>query len=223
MAASAKTITLDSANIISDWTVVLPRPDFEMDRHRETKLMQKIQICIEKLENSTFYHAFFRVLGSELKMQMVVYGIGSIESYEPPRLQLSLAILLKRKLSWIGDIEVLDPILSVTELEFNEQGRRHASKPTPFFMPHCEAELYDNLVQANWRTERLNNIVLFGNSFGTYEQHASEFRSSTHVDSSRHILATVSDDYFGAFHDSSWHFFSLLEQLCSSQARLNDD
>ena len=153
MAASAKTITLDSANIINDWTVVLPRrgkrrwnfltskhpeqhwqpwapADFEMDHHRETKLMQKIQICIEKLENSTFYHvlldqvqtphmleAFFRVLGSELKMQMVVYGIGSIESYEPPRLQLSLAILLKRKLSWIGDIEVLDPILSVTELE----------------------------------------------------------------------------------------------------------
>ena len=56
-------------------------------------------IIIEKLENSTFYHvlldqvqtphmleAFFRVLGSELKMHMVVYGIGSIESYEPPQL-----------------------------------------------------------------------------------------------------------------------------------------
>ena len=70
-----------------------------MDHHRETKLMQKVQICIEKLENSTFYHvllaqvqtprmleAFFRVLGSELKMHMVVYGIGSIESYEPPQL-----------------------------------------------------------------------------------------------------------------------------------------
>ncbi|RVW26709.1 Protein sensitivity to red light reduced 1 [Vitis vinifera] len=121
--------------------------------------------------------AFFRVLGSELKMQMVVYGIGSIESYEPPQLQLSLAILLKRKFSWIGDIEVLDPILSVTELvcwkpwvvlfyQLMSKGRQQASKPTPFFMPHCEAELYDNLFQANWRTERLNNIVLFGTSLG---------------------------------------------------------
>lgn len=268
MAASAKTITLESSDAISDWTVVLPRrgkrrrnflkskhpeqhqqpwapTDLEMDLHRESKLMQKIQICIRKLENSTFYHvlldqvqtphmleAFLRVLGSELKMQMVVYGIGSIESYEPPRLQLSLAILLKRKFSWIGDIEVFDPILSATEsrvlealgcsvLSVNEQGRRQASKPTLFFMPHCEAELYDNLLQENWRTERMNNIVLFGNSFGTYEQHVSEFRSSTLVDSSRHILAvrkftsefaikTVSDDYFGAFHDSSWHFFSLV-------------
>ena len=88
--------------------------------------------------------AFFRVLGSELKMQMVVYGIGSIESYEPPRLQLSLAILLKRKFCWIGDIEVFDPILSATEsrvlealdgsvLSVNEQGWRQASKP------HCSS------------------------------------------------------------------------------------
>ena len=87
-------------------------------------------------------------------------------------------------------------------------------------MPHYEAELYYNLVQANWRTERLNNIVLSGNSFRTYEQHVSEFRSSTLVDSLRHILAvrkfmrefamkTVSDYYFGAFHDLSWHFLSL--------------
>ncbi|KAL6327416.1 hypothetical protein AAG906_019729 [Vitis piasezkii] len=226
MAASAKTITLDSSNIISDWTVVLPRrgkqrrnflkTDLEMDHHIETKLTQKIQICTEKLENSyilscslesspdsSHVGGLFRVLGSELKMQMV----------------LSLAILLKRKFSWIGDIEVFDPILSATEsrvlealgcsvLSVNEQGRRQASKPILFFMPHCEAELY--LVQANWRTD-----------FGTYEQHVSEFRSSTLVDSSRHILAvrkfmrefamkTVSDDYFGAFHDSSWHFLNLV-------------
>ena len=110
--------------------------------------------------------------------------------------------------------------LGCSVLSVNEQGRQQASKPTPFFMPHCEAELYDNLVQAKWRTERLNNIVLFGNNFGTYEQHVSEFRSSTLVDSSRHILAVrkftcefaikvVSDYYFGAFHDSSWHFLSL--------------
>ena len=86
-------------------------------------------------------------------------------------MQLSLAMLLKRKFSWIGDIEVFDPILSATEsrvlenlgcsvLSVNEQGQRQASKPTLFFMPHCEAVLYNNLVQANWRTERLNNIVL---------------------------------------------------------------
>ncbi|KAK4835741.1 hypothetical protein QYF36_013883 [Acer negundo] len=60
---------------------------------------------------------------------------------------LSLAILMKRKLSWIGDVEVFDPILSATEcqvlesfgfsvLSVKEQGCRCATKPTLFNMPH---------------------------------------------------------------------------------------
>jgi hypothetical protein len=47
---------------------------------------------------------------------------------------------------------------------------------------------------------------------------SQEFENSFVVDSARHILGirrftkefriqTASDDYFGAFHDSSWHFF----------------
>ncbi|GFY89046.1 sensitivity to red light reduced protein [Actinidia rufa] len=163
-------------------------------------------------------------------MQMVIYGIGSIESYETPRLQLALAILMKKRLSWIGDMEVFDPILSATEtrvletlgcsvLSVNEQGRRQALKPTLFFMPHCEAELYDNLLQANWRVDMLKRVVLFGNSFESYEQYVLVFKNSTVINLRKHILAvrrftkeagikTVSDDYFRAFHDLSWHFFS---------------
>ncbi|KAF5445981.1 hypothetical protein F2P56_031648 [Juglans regia] len=264
MAASAKTLTVANRSLNGDWTVVLPRrgrhkkhlptirsqeqqqpwvpTDVETDPIRTSKLIQKMQICMKKIESSSFYrtlldqiqtpeilHCLHRVLGSESKMQMVIYGIGSIESYEPPRLQLSLAVLMKRKFSWIGDIEVFDPILSATEsrvlealgcsvLSVNEQGHRRAIKPTMFFMPHCEAELYDNLLHANWGVELLNRVVLFGNSFKTYEQHISEFKNSAIVGSAKRILSirpftrefrinTVSDDYFGAFHDSSWHFF----------------
>ncbi|KAJ7982318.1 Protein SENSITIVITY TO RED LIGHT REDUCED 1 [Quillaja saponaria] len=204
--------------------------------------MQKMQICISRIEKSRFFHAFLdqiqtppvmeyfnKVLSSELKMQMVIYGIGSIESYEPPRLQLSLAILMKKHFIWIGDMEVFDPILSETEsrvlealgcsvLSINEHGRRQALKPTMFFMPHCEAELYNNLLHANWKLNLLNNMILFGNSFETYEQHLS-FMNSAILQSTGHIVAaqeftnefrieTISDDYFNAFHDSSWHFFS---------------
>ncbi|KAK1572628.1 hypothetical protein Q3G72_035485, partial [Acer saccharum] len=265
MAASAKVLTHETCTVNEDWTIVLPRrgrkgrnlprirtpeeqqkpwfpTELVSDPHRESKLLQKMQTCIKKLESSEFYQTFmnqiqtpeilnrfYSVLGSELKMQMVIYGIGSIESYETPRLQLSLAILMKRKLSWIGDVEVFDPILSATEsqvlesfgcsvLSVNEQGRRCAIKPTLFYMPHCEAELYDNLLQAN-QGVMLKGIVLLGNSFETYEQHVSEYKSSVIVDTARHVLAvreftqefsikTVSDDYFAAFHDSSWHFFS---------------
>ncbi|KAJ6392882.1 hypothetical protein OIU77_022378 [Salix suchowensis] len=213
----------------------------ESDPDRGLKLIQKMGICNKKVESSQFYqnfleqvenpdilNSFHKVVGLKLKM-MVIYGIGSIESYETPRFQLSLAILMKRKFDWIGDMEVFDPILSATEsrvleslgcsvLSVNEHGRRRVTKPTLFYMPHCEAELYNNLLQANWELELLNHIVLFGNSFEMYE-FLSEIKKSFVVDSTGHILAArkfteeyvikiASDDYLTAFHDSSWHFFS---------------
>ncbi|XP_061362389.1 protein SENSITIVITY TO RED LIGHT REDUCED 1-like [Gastrolobium bilobum] len=221
--------------------------DSQTDPNRETTLVQKIERFINRIGSSQFYHTFRdqiqtsvcdyfqRVLGSEMKMQMVIYGIGSVELYEPPRLQLSLAILMRRDFSWVGNIEVFDPILSVTEsrvlealgcsvMSINEHGRREALKPTLFFMPHCEAELYNNLLQANWKLNLLRNMVLFGNSFETYEQHVSVCKNSPIVNSVGHILAvrrftnefrieTVSDDYYNAFHDSSWHFFSPVHEI----------
>lgn len=263
MAASSKVIGPETHMLNEDWTVVLPRrgkqrrnlrrirspeeqqkpwfpTEIESDPHRVSKLLQRIEMSIKKMESSEFYrtlldqiqtpevlNSFYNVLGSESNMQMVIYGIGCLESYGPPRLQLSLAILMKRKFSWIGDIEVFDPILSPTEarvlealgcsvLSVNEQGRRYAIKPTLFYMPHCEAELYNNLLQANWGA-MLKQMVLFGNSFEMYHQHVLEFKGSI-VDTARHILAarrfthefgikTVSDDYFAGFHDSSWLFF----------------
>lgn len=269
MAASAMTPALDKPNPAEDWTVVLPRrgkhkrnfhkviihewqkqeelwtpADIETNPERESKLMQKIQSCIKKLESSSFWLTFLnqlqtpeifdwflKAVGSKGKMQMVIYGIGSIESYEPPRLQLSLAILMKRMFSWIGEVEVFDPVISLAEsrvlaalgcsvLTVNEQGRRQALRPMMFFMPHCEAELYDNLLEANWRPDLLNNITLFGNSFEAYEQHLSVCKNVSLADSRKHILAirqfvkelavdSSSDDFFRAFHGSSWHFFKI--------------
>ncbi|KAK9105353.1 hypothetical protein Scep_022197 [Stephania cephalantha] len=220
----------------------------DADHEMESKLMQKMQACIQKLENSDFFHTLLQqmeasevhdristVLASESKMPMVIYGIGSIESYEPPRLQLSLAILLKRKFDWVGGIEVFDPVISSTEskilealgcsvLSENEQGRRVALKPTMFYMPHCEVVLYDNLVQANWKAEHLNQMVVFGNSFRSYENYISVSMNSTLSESMKHVLTvlnfstevkveTVSDDYFKAFHDSSWHYFNVISDM----------
>ncbi|KAL3829797.1 hypothetical protein ACJIZ3_018599 [Penstemon smallii] len=273
MAASTEVLSPEKSNLTEDWTVVLPRrgkksryyrkfviperakedqqlwtpTDVEIGPERESKLMQKMQICINRLQNTEFCRMFLgqmqspdilrrfvKVLGSEDKMQMVIYGIGSIESFEPPRLQLSLAILMRRKFDWIGEIQVFDPVISLTEskvltslgcsvLSVNEQGRRQAMKPTMFFMPHCEAELYENLLEANWAVDQLTRLVLFGNSFDLQEQYMSVCRNSVVANSRKHILAarsfmqefeinTVSDDFFRAFHGSSWHFFGPISE-----------
>ncbi|KAI3931157.1 hypothetical protein MKX01_029347 [Papaver californicum] len=192
-----------------DWKVVVPRRGKQRRKRNNPKIETieqapwKIQICMNTLENSKFYSNildqiqtpqilsyFTSVLASESKMQMVIYGIGSIDSYETPRLQLVLAILIKRRFDWIGDTEVFDPV---------EQGRRQVLKPMMFFMPHCEAVLYDNPLQANWKAEFLNLIALFGNSFEKF---------SVEV-----MIEIVSDEYFRPFHDSSCHFFNLDQDM----------
>ncbi|KAG2299775.1 hypothetical protein Bca4012_011392 [Brassica carinata] len=215
--------------------------DLEVDIQRQSRLKKKMETSIKKIESSKFYitlleqlkspvvsDQFRLVLGTETQLQMVMYGIGSIESYESPRFQLSIAILMKREFDWVGNIEVFDPILSATEssvleslgctvLSVNEQARREALRPSLFFMPHCEANLYNNMLQANWRMDRLSRIVLFGNSFQMYEEQVildeEVIRATKRIIAARRFtsefaIETVSDDYFPAFHDTSWHFFS---------------
>ncbi|KAI4342792.1 hypothetical protein MLD38_027373 [Melastoma candidum] len=263
MAASSETLptTLQNHAMDGEWTIVtnqkrrrmkptpgmpeapvawIPAAD-DTSPERVSKLLQKIDSSMKKVESSSFYHDFFEqlqseevsnsfsvVLGSEEKMQVVIYGIGSVESYETPRLQLSLALLMKRKFEWMGEIEIFDPVLSVTEcraletlgcsvLSINEQGCRCVLSPTLFFMPHCEAKLYDNLLRANWNTGKLSRLVLFGNSFQKYGENAElgAFRCG----SARHVLAATpftvqfeipkcEGEFLRAFNDSSWHFFS---------------
>ncbi|KAJ6702464.1 SRR1-LIKE PROTEIN [Salix koriyanagi] len=219
MEASAK-LALDNHTKNEDWTVVLPRRGKKLTCSRRNSTPEAKQQSWVPAESES---------DPDRGLKLIQKMGNLIESYETPRFQLSLAILMKRKFDWIGDMEVFDPILSATEsrvleslgcsvLSVNEHGRRRVTKPTLFYMPHCEAELYNNLLQANWELELLNHIVLFGNSFEMYE-FLSEIKKSFVVDSTGHILAArkfteeyvikiASDDYLTAFHDSSWHFFS---------------
>ncbi|XP_054805547.1 protein SENSITIVITY TO RED LIGHT REDUCED 1-like [Prosopis cineraria] len=182
---------------ISDKGIVLketPEPwipkVLDIDPLREKVLLDEMERCIIETEKSEFYRKLKeqlqspliskhmrRVLGSESKMQVIIYGIGNIEWHEKRnRMQLSLPILMKKDFTWIGDIEIFDPILQTIECRvmkalgcsvcsFNEHGRREALKPTLFFMPFCQRTLIDNLLQTNWKISLLKNIVLLGNSF----------------------------------------------------------
>ena len=152
---------------------------------------------------------------------MVIYGIGSIESRENPRFQLSIAILMKREFDWVGNnIEIFDPILSATEssvitslgctvLSVNEETRREALKPTLFFMPYCPTNLYNNLLKANWRMDRLSKISVLGNIFQKYKKRVSvtkRIKAAQRI-TTEFGIECVADDCYSAFEDLSWHFF----------------
>ncbi|XP_056844076.1 protein SENSITIVITY TO RED LIGHT REDUCED 1-like [Raphanus sativus] len=221
--------------------------DLEIDHHREDRLKKQMEISTKKSESSEFYKSkqlkfsdvsghFRLMLGSETQLQMMIYGLGSIESDENSRFQLSIAILMKREFDWVNNqhtsvnnnIEVFDPVLSATEssvmtsfgctvLSVNEEARREALKPTLFFMPHCRPNLYGNLLESNWRMDRLSKIALLGNSFEMYKDKV--FNNQNLIQSIKRIKAaqrittefainTGSEDVYDcAFHILSWHFF----------------
>lgn len=41
-------------------------------------------------------------------------------------------------------------------------------KPTILFMPHCDRNLYENILRQNWAQERLRNMLLIANRFSEY-------------------------------------------------------
>lgn len=119
--------------------------------------------------------------------------------------------------------------LGFSVMRFDELGRREVKVPTLFFMPHCELQLYDNLLGANWG-EGLRRMAILGNSFGGYGRYAEEGIRNGSVrvnDAGRRVIGVSrfvrevemegvgmeeeedGDGYFRAFHDMSWHFFEL--------------
>uniref|UniRef100_A0A3Q7H9Y4 SRR1-like domain-containing protein n=1 Tax=Solanum lycopersicum TaxID=4081 RepID=A0A3Q7H9Y4_SOLLC len=60
--------------------------------------------------------------------------------------------------SWIGEVKVFDTMISQAESRLLTPlgcsvltGRRQALRPTMFFMPLCDVELYENHLEENWR------------------------------------------------------------------------
>lgn len=86
-------------------------------------------------------------------------------------------------------IFLYEPILSLLELEackkfqiegFSEEANLdwkfegNENEKTLFFMPHCEIELYESFLKANWEKRKLEKMILVGNSLESYALRNSE-------------------------------------------------
>lgn len=119
--------------------------------------------------------------------KMVILGLGSPSNSSTARLQLALALVLAEFLGLPLDvIELYDPVFSPIDGEvLKTRGMRVLTRdesdryvgpsaspteaPMFFFMPHCEAVLYEGLLRANWAApESLRGHAVLGNNFETY-------------------------------------------------------
>ncbi|KAF9919126.1 sensitivity to red-light reduced protein [Lobosporangium transversale] len=117
-------------------------------------------------------------------LEMVFYGIGSIENSRNSQFQLALGICLKEILQVTGAISIFDPImteydkelvekLGLQVLKVNDQAKKVIKTRTLLYMPHCPKGLYSHVLESNWERERLNNMVILGNRFTMYDESPS--------------------------------------------------
>ncbi|KAJ0981169.1 hypothetical protein J5N97_009424 [Dioscorea zingiberensis] len=163
----------------------------EEDAEELLKLQEDMKITIMELRESEYYRKLrdqleeehllkreiSRRLGSEEKMEMVIYALGDLEYDFNSHYQLALALLLREEVDMlkIGEIQVFDPLLTPTDanvirsfgctvLSVNEFARRRVEKPTLFFLPFAGFDLVANLLETNWSPSHLENLIILGTS-----------------------------------------------------------
>ncbi|CAG8491734.1 5892_t:CDS:2 [Cetraspora pellucida] len=114
-------------------------------------------------------------------VDIVCYGIGSIERSNTSQYQFALMLLFKNLFKITGKIYAYDPILSQIDIEvlthyniesikINERAKRAVTNQTLFYMPHCPLGLYNNLIEANWDRIKLKDIIIVGNRLDFYNE-----------------------------------------------------
>ncbi|KAF0924062.1 hypothetical protein E2562_008390 [Oryza meyeriana var. granulata] len=223
--------------------------DPSLDPARVSRLIDRARAAISRVAASRFYGRLLlpdsllrRRLALLAPTRLSLLGVGSFETSPSSRLQLALAALLRRDLLLLPEssahADLFDPVLSAAECaaaaalgfsvpDVNDGCRRRADEPTLFYMPHCEASLYDALLAANWEPpSQLRHVCVLGNSFRNYANQAEENRSGP-ASKANYVLAAdrfaweervdetgcVEDDdddvFARAFNETSWHFFEV--------------
>uniref|UniRef100_A0A0A9GNW6 SRR1-like domain-containing protein n=1 Tax=Arundo donax TaxID=35708 RepID=A0A0A9GNW6_ARUDO len=218
--------------------------DPSLDPPRVSRLVARAHAAISRVADSRLYHRLLlpdsplrRRLALLAPTRLSLLGVGSFESSPAARLQLALAALLRRDLlPDAASADLFDPVLSASECaaaadlgfsvpRVDDGCRRRVDEPTLFYMPHCEASLYDALMAANWESPaQLRRVCVLGNSFRRYALQADENRSgpaakATHVLAAERFVSEERVDEAGdvddddwlvhAFNETSWHFFEV--------------
>ncbi|KIM80814.1 hypothetical protein PILCRDRAFT_518728 [Piloderma croceum F 1598] len=112
--------------------------------------------------------------------EVLCLGLGSPSCSRDARAQLAFLVstcdscgIDRRKVSIYDPVFTEDDVKLLRDLQFNcltddKQAKYPLLNPTLLFMPHCDRNLYENVLRANWTQERLQNMLLIANCFSEY-------------------------------------------------------
>ncbi|KAF9129209.1 hypothetical protein BGX30_014043 [Mortierella sp. GBA39] len=117
-------------------------------------------------------------------VDMICYGIGSIESSRNAQFQLAMALCLKEILQLSGTVSIFDPAMTSYDCQLMEhlgmevltgdgRSRQPVEVKTLYYMPHCPKGLYSLILETNWSRQCLDNLAILGNRFTMYDESPS--------------------------------------------------
>ncbi|OAX35571.1 hypothetical protein K503DRAFT_868169 [Rhizopogon vinicolor AM-OR11-026] len=119
-------------------------------------------------------------------------GLGSPSMSREARAQLAFLIRSCVVLD-IGSVSIYDPVFTDADKEFfqglgmrclaDTDAKHTVESPTILYMPHCDLELYESIIGANWSEDNLRRIIFIANRFSDYTDNNS--RSKLEVESPR--------------------------------------
>jgi len=127
------------------------------------------EILLDHLEARTFCPS-----------QILCLGLGSPSSSPNSRAQLAFLLEICKSTAIKPDnVFIYDPVFSEEDdalfeqlgfrvLSENKDGRHTLDAPTILWMPHCDLDLYESVLAANWSREQLGRMVLVSNRLGDY-------------------------------------------------------
>lgn len=157
--------------------------------HEIQRAVMQMHRSVESMRSSAVaQHAVAMVRKLEAPQEMVCYGIGDIVNSRIARLQLALALFIANEISLDrAAISFYDPVLThggakvLDELGVTvTQENVHCRRKVPdgghslFFMPHCDREMYNNVVSVN----TIDAESSTANAFTADSGHADEAESA---------------------------------------------
>lgn len=149
---------------------------------------RRFQEVTAEIKSSEYFRdlkeTFETLFGEEKFHRLICLGVGNFSDSIQAKFQLGLFVCLLKDVLHIDEtatVTIFEPNLTQTEIDFardylgysqtssapgdNLEGRYPATSKTLVFMPHCSKQLTNNLLEENWQLERLQNLVIFSNSF----------------------------------------------------------
>ncbi|KAF7367232.1 Translation machinery-associated protein 20 [Mycena sanguinolenta] len=112
--------------------------------------------------------------------QLLCLGLGSPSSSPNSRAQLAFLLEMCKSVPIKHEnVSIYDPVFSEEDnalfeqlgfrvLSENKEGKHTLDAPTILWMPHCDLDLHESVLAANWSHEQLGRIVLISNRLGDY-------------------------------------------------------